>query len=205
MAGFQPARDFQSRSAVFPPRYGRVKSLVAHALLRAASALVPTSCLYGRMESCGRLAGNTGLPIRPRPPGAPMTPTPPRFLSAPFSHTGLVRGNNEDRVYTDDARGIFLVVDGMGGHEGGEHAAEIAVERIRLRLERPVGTVEQRLREAITLANNEIFETAQSNPALKGMACVLTAVVIEENRVTIGHVGDSRLYRIHRGRIEKIT
>jgi len=76
---------------------------------------------------------------------------------------------------------------------------------IRVRLERQTGTVEQRLREAITLANNAIFEAAQSRPDWKGMACVLTAAVIEDSVVTIGHVGDSRLYSIKRGRIVKIT
>jgi serine/threonine protein phosphatase PrpC len=134
-----------------------------------------------------------------------MNPAAPRYLSAATTHQGYVRGNNEDRVYTDDARGFFLVVDGMGGHEAGEQAAGIAVEMIRVRLERQTGTVEQRLREAITLANNAIFDAAQTKPEWKGMACVLTAAVIEDNVVTIGHVGDSRLYRIKRGRIEKIT
>jgi serine/threonine protein phosphatase PrpC len=129
----------------------------------------------------------------------------PRYLSAASSDVGLVRPNNEDRVYCDEARGFFLVVDGMGGHEAGEQAAEIAVERIRIRLERQTGDAEQRLREAITLANNAIYQSAQEQPEWKGMACVLTAAVIEDGQVTVGHVGDSRLYRIKRGAIEKIT
>jgi parallel beta-helix repeat protein len=134
-----------------------------------------------------------------------MTPDGPRYLSAATTHQGYVRGNNEDRVYADGARGFFFVVDGMGGHEAGEQAAEIAVERIRARLERQTGTVEQRLREAITLANNAIFEAAQTRPEWQGMACVLTAAVIEDGRATVGHVGDSRLYHIKSGVIEKIT
>ena len=129
----------------------------------------------------------------------------PRYLSAASSHAGSVRPNNEDRVYCDEARGFFLVADGMGGHEAGEQAAEIAVERIRIRLERQTGSVEQRLREAITLANNAIHQSAQEHPEWEGMACVLTAAVIEEGQVTVGHVGDSRLYRMKRGSIEKIT
>ena len=132
-------------------------------------------------------------------------PAAPRFLSAGSTDQGFVRENNEDRIHCDDARGIFVVVDGMGGHEAGEQAAEIAVERIRARLERQTDTVEQRLREAITLANNAIFEAAESRPDWKGMACVLTAAVIENGSVTIGHVGDSRLYRLKRGFIEKVT
>jgi PPM family protein phosphatase len=129
----------------------------------------------------------------------------PRYLSAASSDQGPVRQNNEDRVYCDDTRGFFLVIDGMGGHEAGEVAAEIAIERIRARLERQTDSVEQRLREAITLANNAIFEAAEERPMWKGMACVLTAVVIESGEVTVGHVGDSRLYRIKRGLIEKLT
>jgi len=134
-----------------------------------------------------------------------MTPAVPRFLSASSTDTGHVRKNNEDRVYCDDARGFFMVVDGVGGNEAGERAADIAVEHIRLRLERQTDSVEHRLREAITLANNAIFTAAVENPAWAGMACVLTVAVVQDGQVTVGHVGDSRLYRIHRGRIEKIT
>ena len=134
-----------------------------------------------------------------------MSPAAPRYFSAGSSDQGFVRGNNEDRVHCDDVRGFFLVVDGMGGHEAGEHAADIAVERIRARLERQTGAAEQRIREAITLANNAIFEAAQAKPDWKGMACVLTVAMIEDSQVVIGHVGDSRLYRIKRGQIEKIT
>ncbi len=134
-----------------------------------------------------------------------MPPVAPRFTSAASSDQGSVRPNNEDRVYRDDARGVFLVVDGMGGHEAGEQAAEIAIERLRTRLERQTDSAEQRIREAITLANNAIYEAARQRPEWNGMACVLTAALVEDGQVTVGHVGDSRLYRIKRGRIEKVT
>jgi PPM family protein phosphatase len=134
-----------------------------------------------------------------------MPPALPRFSSAASTDQGSVRPNNEDRVYCDEERGFFLVVDGMGGHEAGEYAADIAVERIRARLERPSGSAEQRLREAIALANNSIYESAQQNPQWSGMACVLTAALLDDGRVAIGHVGDSRLYKLKRGVIEKIT
>ncbi len=127
------------------------------------------------------------------------------LLSAAASDQGFVRGNNEDRVYSDDSRGIYVVVDGMGGHAAGEQAAEIAVERIRNRLERLTDSTEQRVREAITLANNAIFEAARTRPEWLGMACVLTVAVVEDALLTIGHVGDSRLYKVKRGSIEKIT
>jgi parallel beta-helix repeat protein len=118
---------------------------------------------------------------------------------------GRRRTNNEDRIYIDSDRGIFAVIDGVGGQAAGEHAAETAVEIIRERLERQSGTPEERLREAIALANNEIYRLAHSNPEWNGMACVLTAVLLEDDVVTVGHVGDSRLYLLQPGQIRKMT
>jgi serine/threonine protein phosphatase PrpC len=125
--------------------------------------------------------------------------------SAQGSDIGRVRGNNEDLVYSDDRRGIYVVIDGMGGQAAGEHAARIALDRLRRRLERQTGTVEERIREAIALANNAVFEAAESRSEWRGMACVLTLAVVENGKATIGHVGDSRLYKIHRGTIRKLT
>jgi serine/threonine protein phosphatase PrpC len=116
-----------------------------------------------------------------------------------------MRRNNEDALHLDAERGIFLVVDGIGGQAAGEKAAEIAVDRIRTRLERQTGTVEERIREAITMANNEILHAAQSNEQWHGMACVLTVAVLENGSAVVGHVGDSRLYLIRRGEIRKVT
>jgi serine/threonine protein phosphatase PrpC len=121
------------------------------------------------------------------------------------SDPGLVRRNNEDGFYCDPDRGIFLVVDGIGGQAAGEKAAEIAVARIRARLERQTGTTEQRVRESIAMANNEILRAAESHPEWAGMACVLTLVVVEDSAAVVGHVGDSRLYKIRQGNIEKLT
>lgn len=125
--------------------------------------------------------------------------------SAGASDPGRVRHNNEDAFHMDPERGIFLVVDGIGGQAAGEKAAEIAVHRIRARLERQTGTVEQRIREAIAMANNEILKAARANPEWEGMACVLTVVVLENGSAVVGHVGDSRLYHVRRGVIRKIT
>jgi serine/threonine protein phosphatase PrpC len=125
--------------------------------------------------------------------------------SAGASDTGRVRKNNEDAWYVDADRGIYLVVDGIGGQAAGEKAAEIAVDRVRARLERLTGTVEQRIREAITMANNEIFEQAHSRPEWEGMACVLTVAVLENGSALVGHVGDSRLYHVRGGKIRKVT
>src|SRR4051812_33466324 len=115
-----------------------------------------------------------------------------RFQSAALSDPGRKRGNNEDRFYCDPERGIYVVIDGMGGQAAGERAADIAVNVMKARLEREAGTPAERIREAIALANNEIFSAASQKPEWHGMACVLTAAIAAEDRVTIGHVGDSR-------------
>lgn len=128
-----------------------------------------------------------------------------RWRSAVATDAGLIRTSNEDRCYTDDERGVFLVVDGIGGHAGGEIAAEIAVDTIRLALLNSRGPAAWRVRSAIVEANNVIHKAADANPAWHGMSCVLTLAIVEENRVTVGHVGDSRLYLIWNGAIRKLT
>jgi serine/threonine protein phosphatase PrpC len=121
------------------------------------------------------------------------------------SDPGRIRENNEDRFHLDAERGIYIVVDGVGGQAGGETAAETALLQVRTRLERATGAPEQRLREAITLANNEVFRLSRTNAEWTGMACVLTAAIVEGTSVTVGHVGDSRLYKLRGGVIEKLT
>ena len=149
--------------------------------------------------------------------------------------TGLVREHNEDRYWMDPARGAFLVVDGVGGQAAGERAAEIAVAAIRewvghalvcqpagrpatpeARVREAIGGTdhrpswsvmlpEARVRQAIAAANNRIYDEARADPELAGMACVLTLALVEGPRVTVGHVGDSRLYLIGSGAIRKVT
>ena len=138
-----------------------------------------------------------------------------RVNAAAASDRGRLRAGNEDRHYIDVDRGVFLVVDGVGGHAAGEVAAAIAVDVITQRLERPIGTPAQRVREAIALANNEILRQAERSPAHMGMTCVLTLALLTEaappeagpgkTQLTIGHVGDSRLYKLTRDGLRKLT
>jgi serine/threonine protein phosphatase PrpC len=121
------------------------------------------------------------------------------------SDPGLHRDVNEDRFHVDVSRGLFLVVDGVGGQAAGGKAADIALTMLRTRLERETGPVVDRVREAIAIANNEIHRVARLRPEWNGMACVLTVVVVDEARAIVGHVGDTRLYKLRGDRIEKIT
>jgi PPM family protein phosphatase len=134
-----------------------------------------------------------------------MKPTTVVWRAGAASDTGPKREKNEDRILVDEAGGIFLVVDGLGGHAAGEKAAEIAVETIAGDLKPDQGDLEQQVRRAITLANNEIYRAAGNNPEWSGMACVLTLAVAHEETVTVGHVGDSRLYLLWNGSVRKLT
>jgi serine/threonine protein phosphatase PrpC len=144
--------------------------------------------------------------------------------SGAATDTGFLRQCNEDRYWMDAAAGVFLVVDGVGGHPAGELAAEIAVREIQESLRGPKTVerepkaacehgpkaackeaTEDRLRAAIVRANNRIFEMARLNDGARGMACVLTLALVEDGEVTIGHVGDSRLYLVWRGAMRKLT
>src|SRR3954462_12231378 len=125
--------------------------------------------------------------------------------AAADTNAGLQRLVNQDRIHVDLARGLFLVIDGVGGHAAGGEAADIALTAVRSRLERETGATIDRVREAIAIANNEIHRAAALRPEWNGMACVLTVVVVDDTRAVVGHVGDTRLYKLGADRIDKIT
>jgi PPM family protein phosphatase len=126
-------------------------------------------------------------------------------VAAAGSDPGRQRDNNEDRVLLDPEHGIYAIVDGVGGESGGEVAAQTAVDVLRARLSRRTTDVPRLIREAIALANKQIYDRAQSERSLSGMSCVLTVAVLDDGQATVGHVGDSRLYLLRGGAIEKIT
>ena len=125
--------------------------------------------------------------------------------AAGATHPGRQRTVNEDRLHVDAARGLFVVVDGVGGQAAGGKAADVALNAIRGRLECETGPIPSRIREALTIANNEICRLGASRREWNGMACVATVLVVDGARAIVGHVGDTRLYRISPAGIEKIT
>ena len=127
------------------------------------------------------------------------------LVAAFRSDAGRVRANNEDVPLVDADRGVFGVIDGIGGQAAGEVAAAIAHDVILQRLSRPLGTAAERVREAIAIANNEIFRRAAGSGELAGMTCVVTLAIVTEGRLTIGHVGDSRLYKVRPDGLQKLT
>lgn len=128
------------------------------------------------------------------------------FQAGAATDTGLLRSCNEDRYWMDAERGVFLVVDGMGGRAAGDLAAQTAVDAVRESIAAAAAaSAEERVRKAIATANNRICVLGEEHPELRGMACVLTLALLEEDQVTIGHVGDSRLYLVWKGNIRKLT
>ncbi len=118
---------------------------------------------------------------------------------------GRVREQNEDAYIAEPGLGVFCVIDGMGGHAGGELAASIASKQILGRMRVQDKDPATRVREAIALANRAIYQERERRPEYGEMACVVTLATVEENHVTVGHVGDTRLYQIRHNTLTPIT
>lgn len=130
----------------------------------------------------------------------------PGLTAAAGTDCGLHRENNEDRYCIDVANKFLLVVDGVGGHAAGEVAANLAVEAIQARLSRQDDkSPEERVREAIVLANQNVLTQAAADPTLQGMACVLTLALYVGKQLVVGHVGDCRMYKLDAKEIRKLT
>jgi PPM family protein phosphatase len=117
--------------------------------------------------------------------------------------TGRQRNANEDSLYT--AAPLFVVADGMGGAQAGEVASKAAAESFAQEL--PAAPPERVLEETIEGANRTIHELARKDPSLAGMGTTITAAIVdlEAEEVAIGHVGDSRAYRLRGSRFEQLT
>jgi len=125
-----------------------------------------------------------------------------RILSAAVSDRGLSekRPQNEDSFLEMNKSGIFAVADGVGGAQAGEVASQMAMEILgEAFINLPAGAdVETVMRTAIERANTAIYQMAQELPQLASMATTIVALHIDGQVATIGHVGDSRLYRVDR-------
>jgi protein phosphatase len=119
------------------------------------------------------------------------------------SDTGRQRNANEDSFFVRAP--IFVVADGMGGAQAGEVASKAAADAFDVDL--PDGPPEQVLRETILAANRTIHELARADPSRAGMGTTLTAAIVDAagEEVAIGHVGDSRAYRLRGGKLEQLT
>ena len=118
---------------------------------------------------------------------------------------GRVRSQNEDAAWADDARGLYAVADGMGGHLAGEVASRMAIEAVQ-RMARAHGRADTlALREMMRRANDGIARHAQQHPECAGMGTTLSVLWRGGRYMYIAHVGDSRIYRLRGGALEQIT
>ena len=125
--------------------------------------------------------------------------------SAAVSHVGRIRSNNQDSGYA--GRRLFLVADGMGGHAGGDIASAIATRRISEADADYANAPEAAaaLEGALVAANRELAETVSEHSELTGMGTTVSAMLLEEDRVVIAHIGDSRIYLFRSGELSQIT
>lgn len=122
--------------------------------------------------------------------------------TAALSHPGRRRRHNEDSYVLEPP--LFAVADGMGGAKAGEIASSLAAAAVQ---ESAVdgATGEARVAALIEEANRRVFRRANEDRAVSGMGTTMTVALVEDERVAIGHVGDSRAYLIREGRLEQLT
>jgi protein phosphatase len=134
------------------------------------------------------------------------------FFSA--TDTGRARSNNEDSVAVDEGSLLIVLADGMGGYNAGEVASGMATSFIKAELGRWLSEASDNasdtdVRRAMDIcvdnANRAIFNAANSNPQYAGMGTTLVVGVFRDGRLLMGHVGDSRGYRLRAGRLQQIT
>ena len=117
------------------------------------------------------------------------------------SDVGLVRGHNEDSFLVQAP--LFAVCDGMGGHAAGEVASSIAVSTIAEKA--PAGADDVLLGVAVEAANTAVMLGAEQGVGKPGMGCTASCCLIEEGRMAIAHVGDSRIYLLRHGSLVRVT
>ena len=155
-------------------------------------------------------AQSLGTPLR-APTNQPV-PTMIELFAA--VDPGRARSNNEDSVATDDGVALAVLADGMGGYNAGEVASNMVTSFIHTELGRWLREASKQASDAevrramdicVDNANRAIFNASNSNPQYAGMGTTLVLAVFREERLLLGHVGDSRCYRIRDGKLQQIT
>ena len=127
---------------------------------------------------------------------------------------GLARENNEDSVAIDEPTRLGILADGMGGYNAGEVASGMATTFIKSELGRWLAQagrhanareVRRAMEICVDNANRSIFNAANSNPQYSGMGTTLVVGVFQDGRLMLGHIGDSRCYRLRAGHFDQIT
>ncbi len=124
-----------------------------------------------------------------------------RLVVGAATDVGRVRDHNEDAYLVDDQLGLVAIADGMGGHQAGEVASATALEALRASVGSGAG-----VRDAVTAANEAVYEKSTTDERLRGMGTTLTAGTLAAGgTVLLAHVGDSRAYELHDGQFRRLT
>jgi len=131
---------------------------------------------------------------------------------------GMVRSHNEDSIASDPANGLVVLADGMGGYNAGEVASGMATTVITTEIAQVLASVQpyeiddknevvatRIVREQILKANTSIYQAAQSQPQYSGMGTTLIVCLFYDNKVMVGHLGDSRVYMMRDGNFSQVT
>jgi len=133
------------------------------------------------------------------------------FAVAAGTDVGRVRKGNEDNFFADanDHRGLFIVADGMGGHAAGEVASQMAVEVVSADLDRLNDLESADALESVSMAlrhaNRAVFERSSSERDKMGMGSTASVLLLSDDRFIIGHLGDSRIYRLRGAEFTQLT
>jgi len=121
-----------------------------------------------------------------------------------LSDRGRVRSHNEDSCYADGR--LFIVADGVGGHQAGEVASRTTVAMVSSALQKVVPSeVEEKVRETVRGANRKLLDLAQQDQGLSGMATTLALVLLLDHLAYVASAGDSRVYLLRDTRLQQIT
>ena len=120
------------------------------------------------------------------------------------SHVGLVREQNEDTVLTDEQNGLYILADGMGGHQAGEVASLMAATTLRDALAGQEPSVDKLMR-GFRRANDVVYEQSLSDSQYSGMGTTMTALWDDGDYLLLGHVGDSRAYVFEDGKLRQVS
>jgi len=122
------------------------------------------------------------------------------------SDIGRIRSSNEDVGYASKELGLFVVADGMGGHNGGEVASQTALHELLQACSWDEIRTPEDLIEPLSRVNQAVWEKSQADPALRGMGTTLTMAKVVGDTVLVGHIGDSRAYVINpQGQLRQVT
>lgn len=128
------------------------------------------------------------------------------LISFGLSDIGQKRSTNQDSIYVGKEERLYIVADGMGGHNGGDIASQTAVKVMPSSFAKFKGEkFDQRLKKSLLAANVAIYQKSLEDAKLKGMGTTLVALSYHENKAYLANVGDSRAYLVHKGMLYQLT